>query len=84
MDNSNLAHSIGSRDKNIHITTAIRNANGDLIKTPRHGNPKILDAKRHVYTNPKDKQNGGVVLPKVYKDAVKAKQISKHGHFIGI
>jgi len=85
MNKRNLAHARGSRDKDkVHVTAVIKNAKGHVIKTPRDGNPAIHDKRRHVYTNPKDKKNGEVVLPKAYKDAVKAKQMREHGHFKGI
>jgi len=66
----NLAHSVGSRDPNIHISAEIRDKDGNVIHAPRHGNPAVMDPTHHIYVNKDDHSKGYDVLPKEYKKAV--------------
>lgn len=64
-----LAHSIGSKDPHIHITTIFRKKDGEIIKTPQRGNGE-LKRKTHVYADHEHPENGYKHLPIEYKKAI--------------
>ncbi|CAA7262949.1 unnamed protein product [Cyclocybe aegerita] len=69
----NLAHSMGSRDPNVHISAVIKDKAGNIITAPRRGNPNIQDPTHHIYTNKQHPHDGYKPLPIEYKKAVDKK-----------
>jgi len=65
----NLAHGIGSRDPNIHISAKFYNKEGVVIETPQRGNG-VLRETTHVYVNKEHPENGYHTLPLEYKKAM--------------
>ena len=67
--NRNLAHSVGSKDPNIHISVQFKDKHGNIIETPQRGNGK-LKPTAHVYVNKEDPEHGYKELPIEYRKAM--------------